>query len=232
MATATLKKAKPIEYPTSDGKPMAETDFHRVLIVELIARLDYWFADDPKTYVSGDLLVFYEKGNRRKHVAPDVFVVPGAAKRLRPNFLIWEERKRPKFIIEVTSKSTRNEDTASKFILYRDVLKVDEYFLFDPFTDYLEPQLKGYRLVRGDYIPILASNGRLPSETVELHLEASGRNLLLYDPATGHYVPTAEERAEHEKQRAEHERQRADRAEKELEKLRQEIEKHKRRNGA
>jgi Uma2 family endonuclease len=218
---------------------MAETDFHRVLIFDLIARLDFWYGDDPKTYVSGDLLVFYEKDNRRKHVAPDVFVVPGAAKRLRKNFLVWQERKRIKWITEVTSSSTRREDTAGKFVLYRDVLKVNEYFLFDPFGDYLQPRLKGYRLIHGDYVPIQPVDGRLPSEILGLHLEASGQKLLLYDPATGKYLPTPDERAEEAEQRADEaerradeEKRRADAAEKEAERLRHEIEKQRRRNGA
>jgi Uma2 family endonuclease len=246
VAVIAKKKPNKIDYPTSDGKPMAETDFHRVLIVDLIDRLNYWYADDPKTYVSGDLLVFYEKGNRRKHVAPDVFVVPGAAKKLRKNYLIWKERKRLKWITEVTSESTRNEDTAGKFILYRDILKVDEYFMFDPFGDYLHPQLKGYRLVQGDYVPIVPVNGRLPSQIIGLHLEASSRHLLLYDPVTRKYLPTTQERAdreaqraeqetqraEQETQRAEQEKERADSAEREVERLRHEIEKHRRRNGA
>ena len=64
-----------LNYPTTDGKPMAETDIHRELMFALIHRLQYWFADVPKMYVSGNLLLFYVKGNKRKHVSPDVFVV-------------------------------------------------------------------------------------------------------------------------------------------------------------
>ena len=37
-----------IEYPTSDGKPMAETDFHRKIMVDQIETLDHHFAADPK----------------------------------------------------------------------------------------------------------------------------------------------------------------------------------------
>src|SRR5947208_16741091 len=77
-------------YPTSDGRPVAETDWHRNLLVELIATLKYHFAAQPRVYVSGNLLLFYEEGNRRRHVSPDVFVVRGVANHDRPNYLLWE----------------------------------------------------------------------------------------------------------------------------------------------
>src|ERR1035438_137247 len=110
MAIAPFAFREQLTYPTTDGKPMAETDFHRDLMYALIHRLQHWFADMPKMYVSGNLLLFYAKGNRRKHLSPDVFVVPGVSKKKRLNFLIWEERRSPAFIIEVTSASTKDED--------------------------------------------------------------------------------------------------------------------------
>jgi hypothetical protein len=57
------KAARPIIYPTSDGKPMAETDIHRRLMTELIAALQAFYADEPSVYISGNLLLFYEEGN-------------------------------------------------------------------------------------------------------------------------------------------------------------------------
>ena len=164
-----------IEYPTSDGRPMAETDIHREDMVDLIGTLQDRFAADPNVYVSGNLFVCYEEGDRNKHVAPDVFVVLGVPKLpLRKNYLCWVEGKGPDVIIEVTSKSTRREDQKKKLDLYRDVLKVPEYFLFDPTEDYLKPPLQGYRLEAGRYAPITAVEGRLPSVVLGLHLERLG----------------------------------------------------------
>jgi Uma2 family endonuclease len=143
-----------IDYPTSDGKPMAETDFHRDQMAETIETLKIHFRPKPEVYVSGNLLLFYEEGNRRKHISPDVFVVRGVGMYQRLYYLLWEEGKSPEAVIEMTSKTTRREDLYKKKILYRDTLKVKEYFLFDPFGDYLDPRLKGFRLYRGDYVPI------------------------------------------------------------------------------
>ncbi len=149
MAGIPTKAAEDLDYPTSDGKPMAETDWHRDLMMALIQTLSAYYADDPMVYVSGNLLVFYEPGNRRRHLSPDVFVVRGVEKRQRPNYLIWEERKGPEVVIELTSSSTREEDIEGKYELYQDTLCVPEYFLFDPLGDYMRPQLQGYRLFRG-----------------------------------------------------------------------------------
>jgi Uma2 family endonuclease len=62
--------------------------------------------------------------------------------------LVWEEGKGPDLVIELTSPSTRHEGLDKKFKLYRDTLHVGEYFLLDPFEEYLKPSLQGYRLRR------------------------------------------------------------------------------------
>ncbi len=183
---------------------MAETDRHRRLMLDLIQALDRWFKDDPDVYVSGNLLLFYEEGNRRRHVAPDVFVVFGVPKRERLNYLLWEEGRGPNVVIELTSSSTRHEDTRKKFELYREVLRVPEYFLFDPFGDYLTPRFQGYRLVANEYRPMKLQDGRLRSRQLGLWLEPDGNALRLVDPASNSRLQTPEEVvAELERLRAE-----------------------------
>jgi len=209
-------KAEDLDYPTSDGKPMAETDWHRDLMMVLIQTLSAYYAAEPLVYVSGNLLVFYEPGNRRRHLSPDVFVVKGVGKHQRPNYLIWEERKGPEVVIELTSRTTREEDIEDKYELYQDTLRVPEYFLFDPLGEYLRPPLEGYRLRRGRYEPITPVKGRLPSKVLGLHLEGQGRDLRLYDPTVKQWLLTPEEA----RQAAEG---RADQAEAEVERLRREL---------
>lgn len=210
-------RPKPNTYPTSDGRPMAETDRHRCLMVDTIASLQHWYEPEPNVYVSGNLLLFYERGNKRRHLSPDVFVVLGVPKHERLNYLLWEEGKGPDFVLELTSSSTRHADTTRKLALYRDRLRVQEYFLFDPFEDYLDPPFQGYRLQRGVYAPIRPVQGRLPSKVTGLHLERAGSSLRLYDPIAGKWLPTPEERAMQ--------------AEAEVERLRQELTALRQRNG-
>jgi Uma2 family endonuclease len=211
------------DYPTSDGKPMAETERHRDLMIDLIRTLqDHWH-DQPRMYVSGNLLVFYEPGNRRRHVSPDVFVVRGVGKHIRLNYLIWEEGRGPQAVIELTSSTTRNEDLRTKFTLYQDTLKVREYFLFDPHGDYLDPPLRGYRLRQGQYRPIRAVQERLPSQVMGLHLERDGPVLRLWNPATGIWLPTPQEARRLDAQARQKAEERAEQAEAENERLRQEL---------
>ncbi len=195
MSTAPRSRAtRPVDYPTSDGKPMAETDLHRQDMVDVIETLQDHFAGDPQVYVTGNLLLYYVEGNPRKHVSPDVFVVRGVPK-LPPRdyYLLWKEKKSPEVVIEITSKTTRREDQNKKLALYRDVLKVPEYFQFDPTEDYLKPSLQGHRLVDGDYQPIPLVHGRLSSKILGLYLERDGTALRLYNPATAARLLTREE---------------------------------------
>jgi Uma2 family endonuclease len=206
---------------------MAETERHGQDMIDVILTLKEHFAAEPDVYVWGNMLLYYEEGNRRKHVAPDVFFVRGVPK-LPPRdyYLLWVEGKAPDVVIEITSKSTEKEDRTKKLVLYREVLKVPEYFQFDPTEDYLKPPLQGHRLIAGQYVPIAAVEGRLPSALLGLHLERRGTELRLYNPVTGGWLLTpaeraaeaaaAQQRAEQERERAEQERERLEEENKRL----------------
>ena len=181
-----------VNYPESDGKPMGETDEHRKEMIRLLHLLERFYAGQS-VYVSGDLLVFYEQGNPKKFVVPDVFVVKGIVPKDRRFYKLWVERKPPDVILEVTSRKTKKTDTTKKPTLYRQ-LRVGEYFLFDPTQDYLDPPLQGYRLVGDEYeIVTPDAQGMLFSEQLELKLQSEGGRLMLYQPDTGERLLTAEE---------------------------------------
>ena len=186
MATVpSQRRTREIDYPTSDGKPMAETELHLEEMIDSIQVLKDYYAGEPNVHVGGNLLLYYEEGNPRKHVAPDVFVALNVPKEpLRDYYLVWKEGKAPDFIVEITSKSTRAEDRKKKFDIYRTILKVAEYFLFDPTEDYLKPPLQGFRLAGDDYSPIEPIDGRLPSQVLGLHLERDGQKLRFFNPKT------------------------------------------------
>ena len=171
---------------------MGETDLHRSIMFEAIESLKQHYSGQ-QVYVSGNILLCYQKGNRRRHVSPDVLVVKGLEQRDRKNYLLWEEGRPPDVVIEVTSESTREEDVYDKFEIYRDKVQVAEYFLFDPRNEYLQPALKGYCLVAGRYEPIEPVSGRLPSRELGLHLEEHENHLRFFDLATDRWIPTLQE---------------------------------------
>ncbi len=70
-------------YPSSDGLPLAENDWQLEAILDAVGVLKIRYESHPDVYVSGDLLIYYEEGNPCKSVAPDVFVVFGAANHKR-----------------------------------------------------------------------------------------------------------------------------------------------------
>jgi Uma2 family endonuclease len=197
-----------IYYPESDGKPMAETDVHRDLMVDLIEALKIHFQDDPNVYVSGNLLLYYEEGKTNKSVSPDVLFVRGIPKGLRRTYKLWEEGKMPEAIFEISSRSTWGDDWHIKFQLYAR-LGVKEYFLFDPEYDYLPEPLIAFRLKDGEYKKLKVKKNRVHSEVMGLDLVDTGETLRLYDPTTDRYLPTlaeetwAREQAEAARRKAE-----------------------------
>jgi Uma2 family endonuclease len=201
------------DYPTTDRRIMSETEWHLRVMHGVIFTLKRHFEPDPNVYVTGDMLVFWKPNDRRTHLSPDVFAVRGVRKDgERPNYLVWEERKFPELVIEITSETTRKNDLGNKLELYRDEWKVKEYFLFDPHEDYLEPSMQGFRLVDGDFVRIREKAGRLPSRVLGLHLERSGSELRFWNPSTDQWILTDREWAEQERRTAEQERLLADEA--------------------
>ena len=172
---------------------MAETELHWQVMVDAVETMRDYFAADPMVHVGGNLLLFYEEGNRRRHVAPDAFMVRGSPSSHSAITTSLGGRKAPDVVIEITSKTTKREDQTKKRVLYRDVLKIPEYFQFDPTEDYLKPSLQGVRRIGDDYVPIVTVNGRLPSIILGLHLERSGQELRLWDPAQGSWLLTRQE---------------------------------------
>lgn len=222
-----------VEYPESDGRPMAESDLHQAEMISILEVLRTHFATVPDTYVAGNNFVYWERGNTKAVVSPDVYVVKGVAAHLRKTFLVWNEGgHRPSFVLEVTSESTRHQDLGSKMTRYRDDLRVPEYFLFDLQGDWIPEHLRGYSLAGEVYAPIAAlPNGRLPSHELGLELGCVEGHLRFFLPGEPVPLLTAAEQLEHERQqsqrerqRAEHERQRASSAEAEVARLEAELE--------
>ena len=230
-----------VHYPESDGQPMAETDLHRDLMADLIVALQQHYRSVPDVYVSGNLFVYFENGNPRMVVAPDVFVVRGVEKRKRRIYQVWNEPRAPERVIELSSRSTHIEDLGRKRAIYAS-FGVLEYYLFDPDFD---PEfvsddapgepffrgLRGFRLEGGELLavePTVTDDGVavLPSAVTGLELHARDRSLRWFDPQVRELLPIPAElhgRVAEELARANEERARADAAEAELARLREEI---------
>jgi hypothetical protein len=192
MASSLRAPAK-VDYPSSDGQPMAGSDYQRTPLTYAVDRLRRHFRHRDDVYVSGNLFIYYEAGNSEAAVAPDVFVVRGATNADRPSYRLWEEPKGPDFVLEITSRRTYREDQLKKRELYRS-LGVQEYWQYDPTRDYLEPPLQGLELIAGEYqrLPereLADGTLALASAVLGLELRLAARGLRFHDPATGQDLP-------------------------------------------
>ncbi len=208
-----------IDYPESDGKPMGETDLHRLWMVRLYDMLS-WRYRGQRVYIGSDLLVYYTKGKPKDVNIPDVFVVKDCEPGLRRTFKIWEEQRVPDAVFEVTSRSRRKDDEVCKPRTYGQI-GVQELFLYDPTDEYLRPPLKGFRFERGMPVEMTPdASGALVSRGLGLLIRLHDGALLLADADTGASLQT-----EAEARHAAWESERAARlvAEAELRRLREEL---------
>ncbi len=201
MTVLTSIEQSEIEYPSSDGEPMAESDITRDYMTYGVEALKLHFQARSDVYVSANSFVYYEEGNKSAVVAPDIYVVFGVRKRQRDTYKLWEESGiAPQFVLEITSETTQDKDQEIKPEIYKK-LGVREYFQYDPSGDYLNPILQGVRLVNNRYEPIPAHNIAfdtlwLYSEVLGLELHLVSGELRFKNPQTGEFLKTHEEEQE------------------------------------
>ncbi len=168
-----------IYYPCGDGEPVAETFDHLYVILITIEVLRLYL-QDIQACVLGNQFLYYEEGNAGKRCAPDVMVSFGVKPGSRDNYKIWEEGAIPSVVFEMTSRGTREKDNIEKRNLYAQI-GIEEYWQFDPKGEWISEQLRGFRFVDGQYVPILNS----VSTVLELRLEVTGALISFYRSDNG-----------------------------------------------
>ena len=181
-------RADDVFYPSSDGKPMAENMWGAAAIMNATGDLE---SVRPKALVAGNILLYPEKGNNKKSLAPDVLVAFGIGTHKRSSYLVWEEGKAPEWVLEVASKSTQAKDRKRKLCDYAE-MGVREYWLFDAKGDVYPrgtPRLQGLKLKDGKYQALKSRvvNGKrmIHSKVLGLDVRVDGELLRFHDPATG-----------------------------------------------
>ncbi|MBO1068922.1 MAG: Uma2 family endonuclease [Dolichospermum sp. DEX189] len=202
--TTTIKLTDvTIEYPSSDGEPVAETYIHLYAILTTLEVLKQYLAGRQATVLANQFL-YYAQSFPKLRVAPDVMVIFDVPPGGRDNYKVWEEGQVPQVVLEMTSAGTQRQDQEQKKLLYEQ-LGILEYWLFDPKGEWINKKLQGYRLQDEIYQPITDSL----SQPLGLRLEVEGELLKFYRLDTGDKLLIPTELAE----KAESERQRADDAE-------------------
>ncbi|MEC4985228.1 MAG: Uma2 family endonuclease [Oscillatoria sp. PMC 1068.18] len=217
-----------IDYPDSDGQPMADNTKQFRWIVMIKENLEILFANNDDVFVAGDLLWYPVQGNNKIRVAPDVMVVFGRPKGDRGSYKQWEEDNlTPQVVFEILSPGNTTHEMYNKLLFYQR-FGVEEYYVYDPDKIDLSILHRSGGLLESvteinDWVsPRLGIRFQITDETLEIY-RPDGRRFLL--PVEIDFLRQQEsqraeqesQRAEQERQRAEQERQRAEQALSELE---------------
>jgi Putative restriction endonuclease len=191
MTTSLLQpQTTEIFYPCSDGEPVAESYVHLYALLVTLEVLRRYLLAQQAT-VLGNQFLYYAQGFPRLRVAPDVMVIFNVAPGGRDSYKTWEEGAVPSVVFEMTSKSTKNQDMGAKKTLYEG-LGVQEYWLFDPRGEWIEGQLRGYRLHDEEYQLITDSR----SAPLQLRLQVEGQLIGFYREDTGEKLLIPQELAD------------------------------------
>ncbi len=188
-----IRAAPTLVYPESDGEPMAETPKHQQVMIDCMDIMRSHFRKLADVYIGGNMMMYYEEGNPRKSISPDVFMVRGLSKKELRTYKTWEQPSTLDFVLEVASPSTYTRDFNEKMEIYAKILKVKAYCIYDPYHE-IDPYFVGFRLVGEAYEEIPLVNGRIPFEVLGLELGEHEGVLRLYDPVKSAWLLTSEER--------------------------------------
>ncbi|MCS6949838.1 MAG: Uma2 family endonuclease [bacterium] len=213
MAVQQLPKTT-VEYPDSDGQPMAENTKQLEYIVYLYDNLCALFADREDVFVAADLLWYPVEGRPDIRTAPDVMVAFGRPKGHRGSYKQWEEGGvAPQVVFEVVSPGNRYAELVEKFRFY-ERYGVEEYYLYDPDLGVFNGWIR-----REHTLEPIEQMESWVSPRLGVRFALEGSALVAYRPDGERFIPYVELR-----RRAERERERADAISRELEKERQRAE--------
>ncbi len=219
------------ELPYSDGANV-ETERHGIQSRLLVDPLHLaWYDRDFFAGVNNFVYFSDSQIMNNDFRGPDVYVVMDVPRRERKSWVAWENDGRvPDVVVELLSISTAHIDKGEKMFVYRDRMRLPEYFWFDPYN---AEDFAGFRrtFVNGqyEYLPIKpAPNGALYSERMGLYLTPwygtildAETTWLRWADTNGVLLPTGVELAEEKQREAEQAQREATQARKNAEQAEQ-----------
>ena len=156
---AAAREPEDVEYP--EGNWIAQSIWHGKAVSQATVALDNHFRNRENVLVAMELLVYYEPGNNKVCLQPDLQVVFGVQRGNRSSYKVWEEGKAADFVLEVASPSTADKDAQHKAQEYARI-GVREYWRLDPTGSLLATPLQGWEANGESYHPVhpVASGAR------------------------------------------------------------------------
>jgi Uma2 family endonuclease len=132
MALTQAGTQPTVEYPSTNGEPMAQNTKQYRYITTIQGGLAAMFRDRPDVFVAGDLFWYPIEGDNKTRVTPDVMVVFGRPKGDRDSYRQWEEDNiAPQVVFEILSPSNALSELVDKSLFY-ERYGVQEYYIYDP----------------------------------------------------------------------------------------------------
>ena len=215
MSATTQAPPAAIEYPDSDGQPIADNTLQFEWIVMLKGNLDLLFRERADVFVAGDHLIYPVEGDNTIRQAPDVYVACGRPKGHRGSYRVWAEGGVfPQVVFEVLSPGNRAGEMNRKRAFYR-TYGAEEYYIIDPDDNTAEGFLRD-----GDVFREVADMNGHVSPRLGIRFEVGGGRVAVFHPDGHPFLPFVElgareresaERAATAEQEAEESRQKAER---------------------
>lgn len=175
--TVNLSKNRPVYYPSSDGKPMAENTVQYDWLTTIKSGLEE-ITQNQDIFVAGDLLWYPVEGNNRIRIAPDVMAAIGRPKGDRSSYLQWKEDHIPfQVVIEILSPGNRKKEMENKLAFY-EKYGVQEYIVYYPQKN----SLQIYQRENNKLLEIIPVPKKWTSAYLGFHLELAADTLNIFHP--------------------------------------------------
>ncbi|MEN0050498.1 MAG: Uma2 family endonuclease [Bacteroidota bacterium] len=183
---ARFVKSK-LNYPESDGQPMADNTLQFEYIVRIKTNLEILYREE-EVFVAGDLFWYPVEGKPRVVVAPDVMVAFDRPKGYRGSYKQWEEEdKAPDVVFEVLSQSNTTVEMIRKMRFY-ERHGVKEFIIIDPY----QCELVAYVRQEDTLEEVEMGSDSWKSQVLNITIEGAEESVNFYFP-DGHPFHTPEE---------------------------------------
>jgi Uma2 family endonuclease len=181
-----------VYYPEEREDDTGESSIHIKLLANLLSILKLYFKNRQDVFLSGNMNLYFEKGNSRRWFAPDLLVAFGVPNVERSSYLLFREKVFPQVIFEIASEKTWRNDVDEKLRTYEQY-GAEEYYVLDPEYAYLSAPLIAYRRENDKLSPVPIADDRIFSPRLGLEIVWEENSFRLFDPNANEFLRTLEE---------------------------------------